>query len=295
MSRQGSVGKVMTAVAGGLLLTLSMAGAAMADAAADAPLADMVPDNVRQEGKIVAGALMDIPPVEFYAISGETKGVNPDLARLVEQQLGIEIEFLKLGFDSLLPSMKSGKIDIIWDSMNDTVPRQEVLDFIDYLKGNYTLLIPAGNPEEVASLADMCGMSIATIRGAVQADAVKEQSEACEAAGEEPIKLALYKTTSDARLQVQTGRVDAFIGNAPALLYLARESSDIFDAVVLDAAETKEAYYGIGFNKSDEQLRKAIAAALDAVIEDGSYAEVLAEYGLDELAVDKTMYNAVGK
>ncbi|WP_026818978.1 ABC transporter substrate-binding protein [Arthrobacter castelli] len=290
---------VLTAgLAASLLLTGcggSNTGSTDEETAGAAPLADMLPTDVRDEGTIVAGGLMDVPPVGFYDSAGEPTGVNPDLAELFEEQLGIEIKFRKLSFSGLRPALQSGKIDIIWDSMNDTVERQKVLDFIDYLGAGYTMLVPAGNPNNLQTLADLCGMSMATIRGAAQIDAVNAQSEKCTEAGKKPINLKLYGAASDARLQVKTGRVEAFIGNAPALLYLASNegSGSTFDAVTLK--NQGKSYYGIGFNKSDTQLRKAFTAALSAVIKDGSYDKVLEGYGLNELGVEKAMTNAVGK
>jgi len=257
-----------------------------------APLADLLPDEIAARGEIVAGALLVVPPLDYLDDDGEPAGLNIDLAGLVGEQLGVDITFVQYDFAGLQPAMLAGQIDIVWDSMNDTVERQETFDFIDYLAADDALLVADGNPLEVETLADLCGHSVATVTGAVQAERVEAASEQCEADGAESISLDLYPNAGDARLQVRNGRVDAFIGNSPVLLYLAETAEDgtAFDSVALETISA--AYYGIAVNKEDTELRDAIAAALQELIDSGDYAAVLEHYGLSGLALETPLLNA---
>lgn len=269
------------------------AGAASGEAETGEDLAAMLPQEITDKGELVVGALMDVPPMDFYTEQeGTPTGINPDLGQLIGEELGIDVTFREFDFGGLQPALQSGEIDVIWDSINDTVERQEVLDFVDYLLAGTTLLLTEGNPEGIESLADMCGLGVATVRGAVQIQAVEAASDSCEEEGAEPIELRLFGAASEGRLQVQSGRVDAFIGNAPVLIYLADTAEDggAFDAVTLESEAA--VYYGIALEKSDTELRDALSAALQAVMDSGGYADVLTEYGLSDLAVEKPTVNA---
>lgn len=255
-------------------------------------LADLLPAEIAESGEIVAGALLVVPPLDFFDDDGEPAGINVDLAALVGELLGVEFTFEQYDFAGLQPAMLAGQIDIIWDSMNDTVERQETFDFIDYLAADDALLVADGNPLAVETLADLCGYSVVTVTGAVQAERVEAASEQCEADGDEAITLDLFPNAGDARLQVRNGRADAFIGNSPVLLYLADTAEDgtAFDSVSL--AALSDAYYGIAVNHDDSELRDAIVAALQAVIDSGEYTAVLDRYGLADLGLDEPLLNA---
>lgn len=239
---------------------------------------------------------MNVPPIGFYTDSGEATGLNAGMAKAMGKELGIKINFKQYAFAGLQPALKSGQIDLIWDSMNDTAEREKVLDFIDYLKAGDTLLLPAGNPKHVKTLADTCGLTLATVKGAAQADRVAAASKQCVADGHKEIGMKLYDSAGNARLQVKTGRIDAFIGNAPVLLYLAKtaDNGKTFAAVALPPT-AGGSYYGIAFEKSDQDLRDAFEAAFAAIITSGEYGKVLDEYGLTDLALTEPIINGVGK
>lgn len=256
-----------------------------------APLAKLLPDKIRSAGQIVAGSELTVPPMTFYKEDGKTiEGVNYDLANAMGKQLGVKFVFKQLAFPGLQPALKSGKIDIVLDVINDTKARQQVMDFVDYVKAGNTLLVKGGNPAHIKGFGDMCGHSIATVRGAVQAELVKAQSKKCQSAGNKPITLKLYPSAPEARLQVQTGKSTAFIGNTPVLVYLAKTAGGgkTFDAVPIGGDNL---YFGIAVDKSDTQLRDALEKALSAVMKDGTYDKILDKYGVSVIAMKSPKIN----
>lgn len=257
-----------------------------------APLADLLPAEIRSAGTIVVGSELTVPPMTFYQQDGKTiEGVNYDLAEAMGKQLGVTFEFRQLAFPGLQPALRSGKIDVVLDVINDTKERQQVMDFVDYVKAGNTLLVKGGNPAGIKAFGDMCGHSIATVRGAVQADLVKAESKKCQSEGKKPITLNLYPSAPEARLQVQTGKSTAFIGNTPVLVYLAKTAGDgkTFEAVPL---KDTGSYYGIAVDQSDKQLRDALEKALGAVMKDGTYTKILDKYGVGVIAMKAPKVNA---
>jgi polar amino acid transport system substrate-binding protein len=291
----------LTGVTAALLLTSACGGGSQAPgrtgsagssaSQASAPLAKLLPSRIRSSGRIVAGAELTVAPMIFYKSDATTvSGVNDELAQAMGQLLGVTITFKQYAFAGLEPALTSGKIDMIFDVINDTKQREQRFNFIDYVKSGNTLLISSGNPAGIKSLGDMCGHSMSAVRGSVQIELVQAQSDACVGAGRQPIAVKQYPSAPEARLQVQNGKDTAFIGNTPVLVYLAKTAGGgkVFDAVPVQGAES---YYGIATAKSDTQLRDALLAALQKVVSDGTYAKILDKYGLSVIAMSTPQVN----
>ncbi|MBV6306860.1 ABC transporter substrate-binding protein [Candidimonas humi] len=242
---------------------------------------------------ITAGSITNSPPMISYASDGTTlQGVIVDLAAAMSKQMGREIVFKAMPFSGLLPAMQAKRIDISFTLMNDTPAREKLVDFVDFFNLGTMLLIKKGNPQHVQSLETMCGMTVSTVQGSTQLALVDEMSAKCAAAGKPPIKNMQYAQPSDARLQVQTGRVAAFLGNSPVMVYLAKtaENGNLFDVVA--GHEYQPVPLGISVAKDDTALRDQLQKSLNALIADGSYLKILQKYGVEGGALKSATINA---
>ena len=243
-------------------------------------------------GEIAAGSITNSPPMISYAADGTTlQGAIVDLAAAMSQQMGKTIVFKAIPFAGLLPAMQAKRIDITFTMMNDTPEREKVVDFVDFFNLGTMLLIKKGNPEHVESLETMCGKTVSTVQGSTQVTLVDEINAKCTAAAKPPIQNMQYAQPSDARLQVQTGRVAAFLGNSPVMVYLAKTANNgtLFD--VVPGHEYQPVPLGIAVSKTDTQLRDALQKALDALIADGSYRKILEKHGVESGAVKSATIN----
>ena len=242
--------------------------------------------------EIAAGSITNSPPMISYAADGTTlQGAIVDLAAAMSQKMGKSIVFKAIPFAGLLPAMQAKRIDITFTMMNDTPEREKVVDFVDFFNLGTMLLVKKGNPEHVESLETMCGKSVSTVQGSTQVVLVDEINAKCSAAGKPPIQNMQYAQPSDARLQVQTGRVAAFLGNSPVMVYLAKTANNgtLFD--VVPGHEYQLVPLGIAVSKTDTQLRDALQKALDALIADGSYRKILEKHGVESGAVKSATIN----
>jgi polar amino acid transport system substrate-binding protein len=241
---------------------------------------------------ITAGSITNSPPMISYKSDGTTlQGVIVDLAAAMSRQMGQTIEFKSIPFRGLLPAMQAKRIDITFTLMNDTPKREKIIDFVDFFNLGTILLIRKGNPDHVESLEAACGKTVSTVQGSTQIALVDKFSKECVAAGKQPIKNLRYSQPSDARLQVQTGRVAAFLGNSPVMIYLAKtaEGGNLFD--VVHGHEYQPVPLGIGVAKDNTALRDALQKSLDALIADGTYGKILAKYGVESGAVKSATIN----
>lgn len=241
---------------------------------------------------IKAGSITNSPPMISYASDGTTlQGAIVDLAAAMSRQMGRTIAFESIPFKGLLPAMEAKRIDITFTLMNDTPEREKVIDFVDFFNLGTMLLIQKGNPQHVDSLETLCGKTVSTVQGSTQVALVDETNAKCSAAGKPAIDNLQYAQPSDARLQVQTGHVAAFLGNTPVMVYLAKTAGDgtIFD--VVRGHEYQPVPLGIGVAKSNTALRDALQKSLDALIADGTYRKILEKHGVESGAVTSATIN----
>jgi polar amino acid transport system substrate-binding protein len=247
----------------------------------------------RAADDIAAGSLTNSPPMISYAADGTTlQGMIVDLAAAMSKQMGRAIVFKPMAFAAIMPALESKNVDIAFTMMNDTPEREKVLDFVDFFNFGTMLLVKKGNPEHVDSLETMCGKTVSTVQGSTQVKLAADTSAACVAAGKDEIKNMQYAQPADARLQVQSGRVAAFLGNSPVMVYLAKTAGDgtVFD--VISSHEYQSVPVGIGLPKSSTALRDQLQKSLDALIADGSYRKILQKHGLESGAVKSATINA---
>ncbi|HVA36885.1 MAG TPA: ABC transporter substrate-binding protein [Candidatus Dormibacteraeota bacterium] len=266
------------------LASLVMFGAALSAAVS--------PGAALAANPITAGSITNSPPMISYASDGTTlQGVIVDLAAAMSKELGRPIVFTSMPFSAILPAMEAKRIDIAFTLMNDTPAREQVIDFVDFFNLGTTILVKKGNPEHIESIESLCGKSLSTVQGSTQVTLVDETNVTCKATGKPPIQNLQYAQPAEARLQVQSGHVTAFLGNSPVMAYLAKnaEHGTLFD--IVPGHEYQPVPLGIGVSKSDPQLRDALKAALDKIIADGTYGKILAKYGVEGGAVKAATIN----
>lgn len=262
-----------------------------AAAGAEAPLFDALPAEYRESKEIVVGSDIAYAPMEYYDTDGTTVlGLDKDIADAMSEELGVAFEWKNATFDGLVTQLKSGRIDIAMSGMSDTAERQQEIDFVDYYQAGAVLLVQKGNPEGLEGIEDLCGRTVAVQRGTTQEGYAQEQSEKCEQAGEAPIDLLSFDRETEAMLQVKSGRADSGLQDYPVASYNARTSGGGEDFEVV-GEQIQAGPLGIGVSKDEPELRDALQQALQAIIDDGTYAELLEKYDVPLGAVDRATVN----
>ena len=241
---------------------------------------------------ISAGSLTNSPPMIAYANDGTTlQGLIVDLAAAMSKNMGRTIVFKPMAFNAIIPALDAKQIDIAFTVMNDTPEREKILDFVDFFNFSTLMLVKKGNPQKVQSLETACGMTLSTVQGSTQIKLLDDMSAACVAAGKPKIENLQFAQPADARLQVQNGRVAAFLGNSPVMVYLAKTAGDgtIFDVVA--GKEYQPVPVGIGIPKASTALRDALKKSLDALIANGTYKQILQKHGLEGGALPSATIN----
>ena len=155
-----------------------------------------------------------------------------------------------------------------------------------------SIMVPTGNPNSIAGLEDLCGRTVVVTSGSTQVDLANTQSTACTDGGDDAIDLLEVPDDPDAMLAMNSGRADAYLVNTLAGSYAAN-TSDNADVELIDGVYD-QVFAGFVFPKDSSVLRDAVLAAMQSLIDDGTYAEVMSSYGLENNMVESSVVNAAG-
>ena len=134
-------------------------------------------------------------PFEF--LDTETKqysGFDMDLIRAVADKAGYDVEILNMGFDALIPALKTKTIDVIAAGLSITEERAKRVDFTKpYYTSGISMIVRQADAEKFATFANLEDQRLAVQIGTTGADYAK---------GIKNAKVQSFNTTSEAFLDL---------------------------------------------------------------------------------------------
>jgi len=251
--------------------------------------AQTLPDRIAKTKIIKVAVNAVYPPLEFKdPRNGELTGFDVDFGNALAKELGVKLEWQESAFEQLIPSLKTGRVDMLLSGLNDRVERRATMDFVDYLNSGvqfYTLASNAG----VNQLIDLCGKTIGTSRVTSFPAQVKDWSDKnCVAAGKAPIAVDGTSDSAMARSQLKQGRYEAAAQGSETVPYVLSQEPGVFKILGSPFGGTQQ---GIAFAKEDPQLRDAILMAFRKLIASGAYEKLIAKWSLQASAVKQPSMN----
>lgn len=251
-------------------------------------LAASLPESIKKSGVIRMAINPAYPPFESMADDGETLvGLDPDLANAMGEVLGVDVEFVHTSFDAIIPALAANKVDMAMSSIGDTKEREKTVDFVTYYWNGTLILVKKGNPKNIQA-DEACGVRIGVIRGSLQQSTfLPAHAPKCQAAGLEPPVAQAYQDGPQAQLALQSGRIDGVMLDAPPLLDAAEKNPD-FETVGPLVRNPNPG--GVALPKGSE-LVEPIHGAMEVLMENGTYDEILAKWNLMDIAIDESEIN----
>ena len=253
----------------------------------DDDIAAMLPESVTKDGKLTVGMDTSYAPAEFLAEDGKTPiGFDVDIAKALANMFGLEAVPQTSNFDSIIPSIGT-KYDIGISSFTITPERMEAVDFVSMFKAGSTWVVKKGNPNKI-DVSDLCGLKIAVQTGTTQEEEVNAAAKQCEADGKSEVQILSNKLQTDVTTNVATGKADVFYADSPVAGYAIAQTEDTLEVLGEDVGVTKEA---VAIKKGDSDTAKAVQAALQKLMDDGTYMKVLKHWGVENGSIDKAEIN----
>jgi len=255
------------------------------DAAALVP-ADIAEDGVLRVGVNGAGD----PPLGFLADDNATVvGSEVDIAQLVADGLGLELEIVNTTWEAWPLGVQSGDLEAVFSNVGVNAERLQLFDFATYRQGIMAFLAAPDSGLDITDAAGISGLRVGVGSGTNQERILLDWNAELEAAGEEPATLDYYVSAADALLAIQSGRLDTYIGPNPNAVY--QESVGDLEIVGSVNAGWPNTTYVAATVLKGNGLAEAVEASLQNAFDDGTYAETLERWGLSDEAVEAPEVN----
>ncbi len=216
------------------------------------------------EGKLTVCTNPPYAPFE-YEENGKIVGLDADIAAAIASDLGVEAEMFTTSFEGIQSgvALSSKQCDIALSGITITDERKTVMNFTDsYVDDNLAILVPAGS--DIKSDADLSGRNI----GVQQATSGEKYAQE---AGANTVQ---YEDNGLLLQAVQTGQVDAIVGNITVLSEMLTSDSSLS---VVQEIETGEQIAGAVATENTALLDSA-NATLKKMEEGGRLADLREKY-----------------
>ncbi len=237
---------------------------------------------------IKAGTYPSYPPLDMRDPTTSTlTGFDIELGAALSKKMGKPFSWVETNYAELIAATKTGRVDIFFNGMFDTSEREKEIGFVDYLRSGSQFVALATSPNKTP--ISMCGKRVGISR-MTSAPAVLARWNASDCV-KQGLPEAIYvpaENSIDARMQMKQGRVDAVMMDSLTVPYIVAQDKTL--TMVGDPIEYTN--MGIGVAKGETALGKAVAVALQSLIDDGSYAALMTKWNLPTTsALPKVLFN----
>ncbi len=253
-----------------LVLVLALCFVSCGTKAEDPNPAEEPTMKLVSDGKLTMATSADFSPYEFYE-NEKIVGIDAEIAAAIAEKLGLELVIEDMDFDSVVPAVQAGKVDIALSALTILEERLLVVDFTDsYATGIQVIIVPEDSP--ITSVDDLFGDGNYTIGVQLATTGDIYTTGDIEDAGLGTVDR--YAKGADAVMALKSGKVDCVvIDNEPAKIFVAQNEG----LKILDTKYTEEDY-AIAVVKDNEMLLNAVNEAINELIADGTVKSILDKY-----------------
>ncbi|HHU51377.1 MAG TPA: amino acid ABC transporter substrate-binding protein [Firmicutes bacterium] len=233
--------------------------------------------EVQKKGEFVLGLDDSFPPMGYRDENGEITGFDIDLAKEVCARLQINLKVQPISWDAKEQELNTKNIDCIWNGLTITEERKKTILFSEPYMDNRQILVVRAD-SKLNSLSDLAGKRLGLQAGSSAMDALNGAPEFKDHLAE----VVEFDDNMTALMDLEMGGLDAVLMDEIVARFYIQQKNKSY--LVLDEALASEEY-GIGFRKSDSELRDKVQAALEEMAADGSLAEISTKWFGEDITV----------
>ncbi len=230
----------------------------------------------QQKATLKVGMELAYPPFEMTNISGKPTGVSVDLAYALGKYLDRNVVIENIAWDGLIPSLKTGKVDIIISSMTITDERKKTIDFSQpYAKSSLAILAGINSGVENINDLNQKDKTVAVKKGSTGHIYAKDNLKEAN--------ILVFDKESACVLEVAQGKADGFIYDQ-LTIYKNWLKNQTTTKPILASFQKDFEYWGIALKKGDDELKSNIDKFIKQSKEDKTFDELSYKYLKDARA-----------
>jgi polar amino acid transport system substrate-binding protein len=229
-------------------------------------------------GVLTVGSDTTYPPQEYIdTTTHKATGFDVDLITAIAQRMGLQAHIVPTRFATIIDDLVARRFDVVISAVNITSDRQTKVDFVPYLNAGQSLLVQKGNPKNIKSTDDLCGLAVGVQDGTIEQGVLQSSSDNCEEQDKPAIKMiALQDQTAVIELLAHH-RVVATYQDSPVTDYYIKQNPAQFEVGGSVFAPAPE---GIAVRKNDSSMFNAIQTAYNRLKAAGTYQQLILKWGL---------------
>ena len=206
--------------------------------------------------------------VQISGSSDYAYGYDVMMAKKIADELGYDLEIVKLDWDSLVPAVQSGQVDCVIAGQSITKERQQMVDFTDpyYYASIITLVKGDGDYKDAASVEDLKGATVTSQQNTIWYDSCLPQIP-------DGNILPAQESAPAMLVALESGKCDAVVTDMPTgkAACVAYPDFKLLDFTGTDGefeVSDEDINIGISLKKGNDELKDAINGVLSEMTED---------------------------
>ena len=221
----------------------------------------------------IMGVDPEYPPFSYLGDDGKFTGFDVEICQAVCDELGWDLKVFGVNWDQKLVQLDSNECDCIWSGMTILDSMKDAGNVISKPYYDNTQVIMVKEGSDIKSSADLAGKSVAVQLGTSGESLLSEGGDL-----ESLAKTFGSLMTCDSFLKCFTelggGAVDAVIVDKPVATSYVQQNAGF---TILDE-ELGAEQYGIAFRSGDQELCDTVQAAVQKIVDNGTYAKIAEKY-----------------
>lgn len=268
-----------------IIITLSLMMSSVSAEGLFGLFEDNASSQINNDTNFIVGFNPEFPPFTYKDDNGSFTGFDLELAQEVANRNNWTfIAQPVIDWNSKEIELNSEEIDCIWSEFTIN-GREDDFTWSDPYFNNSQVIIVKEN-SGIESPSDLKGKNVEVLEGSSALQALNENNESLKNTFGQLTEIKEYNTGF---MNLESGICDALIGDVGIANYHLEEKYSDSNIKILDEPLAYE-QYGVGFKKSNTDLRNQVQKTLDEMFKDGTVDEIAqkySDYGIPDALIHK--------
>ncbi|MDY3868686.1 MAG: transporter substrate-binding domain-containing protein [Pyramidobacter sp.] len=215
--------------------------------------------SAMEKDTIVVATESTYPPYEYRNEKGELEGFDIEFAEIIAKRLGKKVEWVDMPFDSLIPALMAGKIDLIAAGLSATEERARRVTFSAPYEISFSAFVTkAENPPK--DVDEIAGKIVAAQIGTVQETFARSLGN---------VEVKTFQKFDDCVREVVLGRAAATLMDIPVAKKFVEAKDFKGKVVIAFNKQITGADKALAMSKKDPEFSKAVDAVITEMTKSG--------------------------